>query len=193
MLTKSVANETLERAFGTGFFISPNKILTAGYMVKGREAKIYATIPGLHSLHPQWEDNESFRCRTLAILPAKHAKTIDLAILDSGSYVSQQWLDLDFQTQDPFNGSVVHILGYAGRNSDQWLETYNYNGSTLLQTRLSVETLLPPYQLIVTEGKILSAGELPVYSIATVYGMGGGPVLVKGKLAGISTDEQLLT
>ena len=81
----------IERACRTGFLGALNKILTVGYMVKGKKhRKIYADHVGIskfNGFNAPLDEIVLIKCQIQRILHIEHRDNLDLALLKTDLYI----------------------------------------------------------------------------------------------------------
>ena len=179
---------------GTAFFISENLLLTAAHNVKpndGRVTKISIRYEGAKKVEPV---GATLRCRVVAAMaktdPSAHRPYEDLAILECIGHDCPNFLHLSTD-ELPLN-ATVHIIGYPGEITTEWLEERHPELGNFEASQAAAKKLLPRGLLTTTEGKISSnIGGCVSYEISTVPGLSGGCLLYEGKVYGISSLDVL--
>ena len=191
---------------GTAFFVGPTTLITAAHLVPDNKRRIVAQLPGtrratsfvenLFNKHPcpppsslpQTRSSssglETFECKCLGTgLP-----NVDIAILEVlGPYIAPVYLAID---QGSGHGALnpddfVDIIGYPGIYNERYIQSMHHGAidGDLLD---DVFSLFPKSQLVITYGPVVLGGIMPTYRVSTVSGMSGSPVIVNGKVRGIS-------
>lgn len=178
---------TCQTISGTAFFFAHNLLLTAAHNViprtdGGRIIKIGFAYMGRSIVDCNTPTNE---CIVTALHYAHKSMSQDIAILKCPRHYAPTFLSL---SADPLGkGDVVHVIGYPGEISSDWLKDAHDSLNDLQTSLCRSEVLLPKDTLTVTEGimESMQDGKLS-YRISTSHGMSGSPVLYNGKVHGIT-------
>lgn len=176
----------------TAFFIGPTTLLTAGHSVAEVGKTIWAQLPGLETCHPNPSEVfqgitsiSRFPCYVKERLYAG-SQDKDIAILKTegfrGAYTDKVELDNGIQDTET---DLVYVIGYPGEYSMSSIQAkYASRVKSVKEAFQQALIALPPFELAVTCGKLITGGENPVYKASTIAGMSGSPVVFKGKVVG---------
>ena len=189
--------------FGTAFWISETRLLTACHIItdagaKLNNIKVRVSPPCLSHVDPQIllrREMPSVECTVVArshrdLIPDQISNYRDVAILDAGSYRPTQgnWLSLAAQIPSPT--STISVLGFPGYITPQWIIAHE-GLNDRWRGQSTAESLLPTGHLTVTRGVAHeSSGSIFRYNISTCMGMSGGCVLVEGQVVGKSISAE---
>ena len=187
------------RYFGTGFFISPKILLTAGHNTLGHQGSLKTvkiTSPGL--LHVSYSLLQNQRLATIectvvgTLYTGKHSDSFltDIAILHSGTYTAGDYLNLSPHSTSP--GTHVNVMGYPGPAKQEWLAIHE-GLRDAEASRLVTDQMFPPQRLTITSGTVEALEGNISYRVSTMPGMSGGPVLCNGSAIGPSLSPFKLT
>jgi len=177
---------------GTAFFVSENLLLTAAHNVvaeNGRVTKVGIRYEGAKKVEPV---GATLKCRVVAVMPKSDPSTYnpreDLAILECIGHDCPHFLRLSTDPLPPT--AIVHIIGYPGEVTKEWLNARHPELRDYETSRNVAHKLLPRGMLTASEGKISSIdGGCASYEISTVEGMSGGCLLYDDKVYGISVED----
>jgi len=172
---------------GTAFFVSENYLLTAAHNVVPKIGKVIKTsirYPGLKRLDPT---GGTFKCSLVAVMPgynpAAYKPLEDMAILECSGHDSLDFLHLS--TDELPSEVVVHVVGYPGKITEEWLKARHRNLDDYGSSNTAALELLPQGRLTVTEGRISTIADgIASYEISTSEGMSGGCLLYNGRVYG---------
>jgi hypothetical protein len=155
---------------------------------------VWAQLPGSPSVEPDpqtvWDGNGKAPCIQLSVIAID--SLIDLAVLRTvgtkGWDCAPLGLNLLYQKDE-----MLDIIGYPG-NYDLILinRLHGKDVSDVSTAYSEAKAILPKWKLTVTCGKILTTGDKPEYSLSTIGGMSGGPVVYKGNVVGKSSLTKVL-
>lgn len=178
----------------TAFFINSTTLLTAGHAVHAIGETLWAQLPGSPSVEPDpqtvWDDNGTAPCIQLSVIALD--SQIDIAVLRTvgtrGWDCAPLGLNLVYQKD-----AMLDIIGYPG-NYDLILinRLHGNDVADVPAAYAEAKAILPKWKLTVTCGKFLSTGDNPEYSLSTIGGMSGGPVVYKGNVIGKSFFTKVL-
>jgi V8-like Glu-specific endopeptidase len=184
-------NATPPRFYGSAFFVSPTRLLTAGHNVVGVNrpvVRILITAPGIDKVEP-WQVTRgkiaTIKCELVGTIYKRGGLyTTDIAVLDSGTFSSADYLSLS--STIPPSTATVDVIGYPGLIKPEWI--WGHEGVADPGKGLKVANiLLPTGHLTVSRGVVDStqtAGSAISYELSTCPGMSGSCVLYKGKVIG---------
>jgi len=183
------------RYFGTGFFVSYNRLLTAGHIVhpdiKYKSMVIRISLPGLSKVDSEKLAKAtipSVKCNVVDKLYVPKSDLnlyLDLAILDSGNFTLPTKHLLNLNSTTPSHKSTISVIGYPHYISVPWIEEHEGLTDDGIKARNEAEALFPPGHLTLTRGVIHDSRQQTFqYNISTCPGMSGGCVLQGGKVVG---------
>ena len=184
--------------WGTAFFISETRLLTAAHNVEGSQdknttIKIRVSAPGLSVVSPfklARKQMQSIECDVVERIyhPVDDlGNYMDIAILDSGSHLvpEDQWLALTSKVPSP--KSTISVIGYPGAIQLAWVTDHGGLTDDDFKARGDAEALLPTGHLTLSRGVCReSLQHIIRYNISTCPGMSGGCVLLDGKAIGMA-------
>ena len=175
--------------FGTAFFVSDTKLLTAGHNIAGvydRVTRISISLPGaprVPSREMSLQKSHLIDCKLVGTLYKRGGPyDKDIAILDSGSFRSADYVRLS--SVIPPKDALVDIVGYPGEITREWIDV-QWGMKNPTKGAEDAKKLLPAGSLTVTRGKVEDSEETMSYHISTSPGMGGSCVLYQGCVIGI--------
>ena len=175
---------------GTAFFVGPTTLLTAGHVAPEKTTLILAQLPGVRTavvdteyLFDKIPPVETIECRVVLDKPVW---LVDITILDcsQSDFRATEWLELDRTILK--RDVKVDLIGYPGSYSPQYVTQTQGVGALGKSELQDVGELLPISELTITHGSVIRGGKTPTYRVSTIGGMSGSPVVVNGKVVGIS-------
>jgi hypothetical protein len=179
--------------FATAFFVTPTLLLTAGHAAidspEAVKTERYLFLPGTLCLNIDEISARkpyAVRCNVVETLFKANAHVSkDIAILSSGSFESQSYLEL---SADPVPvDATIDIIGYPGEKRTNWLREKHPELKSLVEGASAGEALLPTRQLVVTRGVVKRPDymDMTSYNISTCPGFSGSCLIYQGKVHGI--------
>jgi V8-like Glu-specific endopeptidase len=174
--------------FGTAFFVSETRLLTAGHNIAGvndRVTRISISLPGVPNVVAT-----DMSLRKIPLVECKVIGTMyrhdqqyskDIAILDSGSFRNPDYVSLSAII--PPKEAVVDVIGYPGKIRQEWIQA-QWGLKDITKGQQDAKKLLPAGSLLVTRGTVEDSEEIMSYHISTCPGMGGSCVLYQGSVIG---------
>jgi V8-like Glu-specific endopeptidase len=180
--------------YGTAFFVSDRRLVTAGHNAVGLDGKKYnllITHPGLERLNA-WQvlhqKVPTIKCKIVATMYGRHGGVSrDIAILETESFVAINYLRP--YPVIPAQNMVVTVIGYPNEIKREWLETLK-GLSDISKAKLEATRLFKGGNLIASQGTLESCGSILSYHISTCPGMGGSCVLYRGMIIGRRSVKQ---
>ena len=171
----------------TAFFISDTMLLTAGHVAPDSKRRIIAQPPGTREARIFVEelfDDElkipKFECE---VVGTGHPN-VDISILRvKGDWRPERHLSI--KRKVVHQGEKIDVIGYPGNYSDRYIKKM-HGGGVDRKAIDAVNQLFPKCELIVSHGEMSSPGIMPTYSLSTVNGMSGSPVIMSGEVIGRS-------
>jgi V8-like Glu-specific endopeptidase len=181
---------------GTGFFVGPNTILTAGHVVSNPLDTVYIEKPGIPNANYFVENTfrqgitPRFRCTLLHTLrtASRSDSRADISVLqvDPQQFIAENYLPV---MQKKLDESIrypipIDIIGYPGPYTHHHIQRMQPPDVVNADQIHDVQELFPQRRLLVSHGTLVSGGDNPSYKVSTIWGMSGAPVLLNGTVIG---------
>jgi len=184
--------------YGTAFFISATRLLTAAHNVKGSKDKsnisqINVSRPGLSVVNAFSLAKKQMETIACTVIDKTYEPVddlgnyMDIAILDSNGYhvPEDKWLTLT--TARPSPKSTVAVIGYPGEIQLRWISDHGGLVDDEDKAQSDAKALLPRGRLTLSRGVTReNLQHIVRYNVSTCPGMSGGCVLLDGKVVGMS-------
>ena len=178
-------------ATGTGFFVGPATLLTAKHVAPEKNIRVVAQVPGVRTAVIDdgivVDANLSEEMIVCQVVPDDSLSLVDITILDcsQSKFRATEWLELDRTILK--RAMKVDLIGYPGDYTLTYArQTQGIDPKSETSEYRDIEDLLPRFQLTITHGTVIRGGGVPTYRVSTIAGMSGSPIVVNGKVVGIS-------
>lgn len=193
VVTERFAGGTYKDRFGTAFFVTSSRLVTAGHNVqrsRGADA-----ITDLRISYAGWkevtEKANTLDCKVIGNLyepgsdPGSNDSNTDLAVLECPQHNANVYLKLSRNLAALKKDAFVDVIGYPQHLNGKQRESFIGLGATPT-TIGDAEKMLPASTLTATRGRIKCVRNgIFMYNNSTVPGMSGACVLFNGHVYGI--------